>query len=128
MGVTRNPEPFELVLTSELLRLGELRRSLRLWLDVARVVEPVRFAVVLATHEAAANSVEHTPPGSSVVVTAAVDERSLTVVVTDSGRWRVPRPGRDVRGRGLSVIAGLVPSLEIRSEPSGTTVRMVHAI
>ena len=128
MGATRDPEPFELVLTSELLRRGELRRSLRLWLDAARVLEPVRFAVVLATHEAAANSVEHTPRGSRVVVTATVDGSSLTVVVTDSGRWRAPRPGRDVRGRGLSVIAGLVRSLEIRSEPSGTTVRMVHTI
>jgi hypothetical protein len=98
VGVTRNPEPFELVLTSELLRLGELRRSLRLWLDAARVVEPVSFAVVLATHEAAANSVEHTPPGSSVVVTATF---GMVAAGEAIALLLALPPGRDVRGRGL---------------------------
>ena len=105
-------------------RLADLRRDLGEWLDERDLSDELRSSVVLATHEAAANAIEHAVAGESVEVRAAIDGDNLTVAVTDTGAWKHASFDTDERGRGLMVISMLMPQVEITTEPSGTTVRM----
>jgi anti-sigma regulatory factor (Ser/Thr protein kinase) len=118
------PEPFVATLPCELMRLRELRRNLAEWLDQTDLSDEVRSSVVLATHEAAANAIEHAEPCRSVEVHAAIERDSLTVAVMDTGIWKHASFDNDERGRGLMMISVLMPHVEITSEPHGTTVRM----
>jgi anti-sigma regulatory factor (Ser/Thr protein kinase) len=79
--------------------------------------------VVLASSEAAANSIRHAygPSRAWIEVEAAVSNEEVEVVVRDQGHWRPPR-GRG--GRGLSVIEACMRSVEIDRGRSGTEVRM----
>ena len=111
-------------LPCELARLGELRRDLAAWLDQTDLSDELRSSVVLATHEAAANAIEHAEPCKAVEVRAAIERDKLTVAVTDTGAWKHASFDNDERGRGLMMISVLMPHVEITSEPRGTTIRM----
>lgn len=117
-------EAFEAALPCELTRLAELRRDLGAWLDQIDLSEELRSSVILATHEAAANAIEHAVPCESVEVRAAIERDRLTVTVTDTGAWKHASFDDDERGRGLMMISVLMPQVEITSEPHGTTIRM----
>ncbi len=109
--------------------LAELRRDLGAWLrqfdDVLSEQEVVD--IVLATHEAAANAVEHSedPFGPGQVNAWLIDD-VLTVEVRDSGNWTRERPVVGDRGRGLALIENLVDEVRIRRNPRGTTLRLVQ--
>jgi anti-sigma regulatory factor (Ser/Thr protein kinase) len=92
------------------------------WLDSVGVPPDRRDAVILAVHEAAANAIEHAT--GRVSVRGARDGDKLLLVVSNSGRWRGPRSVDIARGRGLTIMRGLMTNLEIRTNPEGTTVRM----
>jgi anti-sigma regulatory factor (Ser/Thr protein kinase) len=115
-------EPFEASLPPDLARLRGLRRELAEWLDSICVDSDRRDAVVLAVHEAAANGIEHA--NGRVTVRGTRDEDKLLLVVTNSGRWRGPRPSESHRGRGLALMRALLSRMEIRVDADGTTVRM----
>jgi anti-sigma regulatory factor (Ser/Thr protein kinase) len=108
----------------EVSRLAALRRDLGRWLAKTDLSDRIRSSVVLATHEAAANAIEHASPCESVEVRAAIDEESLTIAVRDTGMWKHANLDNGERGRGLIIINALIPRVEIVTEPSGTTVRM----
>jgi serine/threonine-protein kinase RsbW len=111
-------------LPCEPARLRELRRDLGAWLNQIDLSDDLRDSVVLATHEAAANAIEHAEPCKSVEVRAVIDRDNLTVAVTDTGTWKHASFDNDERGRGLMVISVLMPHVEIASQPHGTTIRM----
>ncbi len=117
-------EVFIASLPCELTRLGELRRDLGRWLDQTELSDKLRSSVILATHEAAANAIEHAEPCVTVEVHAAIERNSLSVAVTDTGTWKHARFDNHERGRGLTMISALMPHVEIISEPHGTTIRM----
>jgi anti-sigma regulatory factor (Ser/Thr protein kinase) len=75
----------------------------------------------LATHEAAANAVEHAQAG--VVVTVSRDGNRVTVVVRNAGGWNEP-DGDKYRGRGLILMRGLMSLVEVGSRPDGSVIRM----
>jgi anti-sigma regulatory factor (Ser/Thr protein kinase) len=115
-------EPFEVSLPPDLARLRDLRRDLAAWLERVGVTGSDRDAVVLATHEAAANGIEHA--AARVVVRGVRDEEKLLVVVSNTGRWR-GRPADELRGgSGLTVIRGLMSQLDINFGEGRTTLRM----
>jgi integral membrane sensor domain MASE1/anti-sigma regulatory factor (Ser/Thr protein kinase) len=107
--------------------LSQMRRRLARWLDAAGVPADVKGDVVLASSEAAANSIRHAygPSKAWVEVEARLSNDEVEVVVRDQGRWRAPR-GRG--GRGLSVIEACMGSVEIDRDGSGTAVRMRRAV
>jgi anti-sigma regulatory factor (Ser/Thr protein kinase) len=86
--------------------------------------------VVLAVNEIATNSIRH--GGGSGTLYSWHEPGRLTCQVTDAGRIRDPlagrvRPEADAQqGRGLWLANQLCELVQIRSGPSGTTVR-VHA-
>ena len=121
-------EGFQSTVPPDFAVLGGLRRSLTAWLEKAGVADPPRGDVVLATHEAAANAIEHAGSAGPIDVRARLVGRTLTIEITDSGRWKVANPADDERGRGLILIAGLVSEMKLQADTSGTTLRLVvHA-
>ncbi|HJS27115.1 MAG TPA: SpoIIE family protein phosphatase [Actinomycetota bacterium] len=121
------PGDLRLRIPAEPDALSQMRRRLARWLDAAGVPADVRGDVVLASSEAAANSIRHAygPSRAWVEVEAAVSSDEVHVVVRDRGRWRAPR-GRG--GRGLSVIEACMRSVEIDRGAAGTEVRMRRPI
>ncbi len=81
--------------------------------------------VVLATHEALANAVDHAyPTGAGPVwMTAECINNDVLIVVRDQGCWRSPR-ALNGRGRGLFLIRHLADHVDLSHDDSGTTVRM----
>jgi PAS domain S-box-containing protein len=123
------PDPIDadhldLTLPAEPEVLARLRRRLGRFLHAAGASEEETYEVILTISEAAGNAIEHAygPGDASFRVQAVVEDAELVVVVRDSGRWRDQRG--DDRGRGLSIIEGLMEQVEVVREAHGTTVRM----
>ena len=66
--------------------------------------EPPRAAIVLATHEAVANAIQHAGAPGHVVVRGEFGSDGVVIEVSDDGRWEPPdRPAvRGSRSRALA--------------------------
>jgi len=117
-------ELFEASLSLDLFQLRGLRRELAAWLARMRVADEVRDAIILATHEAAANAIEHARRGSEVTLRGVRDDDKVIIVVTNAGEWKEPRASDEGRGRGLTMIKRLMSDLEIQVMSQRTVVRM----
>ena len=105
--------------------LSPLRAALRAWLVAAGLDGDGLDAVVLASSEAAANSIEHgygLDARGRVQVTGRIEAGDVVVQVRDDGRWRPPEPRHD-RGRGFLLIDRLMDEVHVE-HPGGTTVTM----
>jgi anti-sigma regulatory factor (Ser/Thr protein kinase) len=101
--------------------LREMRHLLTSWLELTDAKADVRDAVLLATHEAAANAMAHGQPKSPVSISASQDQAGgFTIEVTNLGAWKEPELGHD--GRGLVVMNELMSEVAIQ-----TRVRMLRA-
>lgn len=111
-------------------RLAGLRHALAEWATRAGLDEEDTEALVLASYEAMANTVEHAyrdqTQGGLLDLRARIDGRQnrIVVTVTDYGRWKPPQPSGGLRGRGLSLIQGLTSTATITPTTGGTTVTM----
>ncbi|HUP22683.1 MAG TPA: ATP-binding protein [Thermoanaerobaculia bacterium] len=103
---------------TELRRMRELLTS---WLELTDANDGVRDAVLLATHEAAANAMAHGQPESPVSISASQDEGGgFTIEVTNLGTWKEPEPAH--HRRGLSLMSELMSEVAIHPK---TSVRML---
>ncbi len=102
-----------------------VRRSLRRFLERLALDDDRIFAILTATGEAVANSVEHAYGGSPGIVRlrAQANGTSVIVSVEDEGSWK-PVQRRDERGRGLPLMRALVDAVEIRTHHARTEVRL----
>jgi anti-sigma regulatory factor (Ser/Thr protein kinase) len=99
--------------------LRGLRHLLVSWLELKDASADVQGAVMLATHEAAANAMAHGEPEAPVTVSACQDDDgSFTVEVTNHGGWKEPDLGHH---RGLLVMNELMSDVGIQTR---TSVRM----
>ncbi|GEL25830.1 hypothetical protein PSU4_47840 [Pseudonocardia sulfidoxydans NBRC 16205] len=110
--------------------LRTVRDELRRWLADARVGQNPGAAVSHAVLELVTNVVEHAfadSPGTHDcdVTLALTDDGVLDARVADDGRWRDPVPTPD-RGRGLQIAEGLVDSLRVEHDDTGTTALIAH--
>jgi anti-sigma regulatory factor (Ser/Thr protein kinase) len=112
---------FQVEVAPDVRELAALRRSLAEWLARAEVESSAREAVILATHEAAANAVEHAH--AVVIVSGTCDCDGVTVVVTNTGPWKESE-GSEFRGRGLPIMHGLMSHVDIGSDDAGSVVTM----
>ena len=119
---------FDFCLPPEPDVLADLRRALIDWLRQAEISERDRASIVLATHEAAANAIEHADSHEPVQVRAQLAKGLVTVEVMDRGRWEPQAASGHDRGRGLQLIEDLVFELQIEKDPRGTTLRLLCRI
>jgi serine/threonine-protein kinase RsbW len=110
-------------------RLAGLRHALAEWAMGIGLSDEDTEALVLASYEAMANTVEHAYRDQTqgvLDVRGQVDDEQgrVVVTVTDYGQWQPPRPSGGLRGRGLSLITGLTDSSIIVPTTGGTTVSM----
>ena len=123
-------DPFNASFGCELDQLAALRRQLGAWLEKAGIPDEVQSWIVLATHEAAANAIQHARPCGVVTIEAVIDERTLTIEIADGGAWdgEANNDGDDEHNRGLGVIHQLIDLVDIRTGPQGTTIRLLQSI
>ncbi len=114
-------------------RLADLRHALAEWATRIGLPEEDTEALVLASYEAMANTVEHAYRDQTQGVldlSAQVDDEQgrVIVTVTDYGQWQPPKPSGGLRGRGLSLIRGLTSTSTITPTTGGTTVTMFWSL
>ncbi|MEU7972650.1 SpoIIE family protein phosphatase [Micromonospora sp. NPDC049089] len=118
------PNRFALRLPADPTRLSVLRKRLEDFLVAHSVGETDRFDLTVAVSEAAANAIEHPvhPAEAMISVEVAIDGRTVTATVRDSGQWR-ESTGSGFRGRGLDLIRAL-GELSVRRTAEGTEVTL----
>ena len=101
-----------------------LRRELRAFLSTSGLPEDESYDLLLSVCEAASNAVEHAqdPPEPFFDVVAEVDGATVTVTVTDHGRWLPPTVSA-FRGRGLAMMRMLTDTF-VTTGAGGTTVTL----
>ncbi|HYN96531.1 MAG TPA: SpoIIE family protein phosphatase, partial [Pilimelia sp.] len=127
LEVTR-PNRFAARLPADPNQLSALRRRLERFLTGHGVSEDDAFDMVVAVSEAVANAIEHPvdPAEAGVEVTAEIADGTLTVTVSDTGRWRQPAASTQ-RGRGLALI-GALADLDVQQGPDGTTLTITRRL
>ena len=117
-------------LAAEPSSLPLLRRRLGRFLTAAGASAEEQFEIALTVSEAAANAIEHAygPGDAEFDVLVALRRGEIDVTVSDGGTWREPRPrageAEGARGRGLTIIRGLMDEVDVVPSERGTTVRM----
>ncbi|MBQ1036581.1 SpoIIE family protein phosphatase [Micromonospora sp. C81] len=115
---------FALRLPADPTRLSVLRKRLEDFLVAHAVNETDVFDLTVAVSEAAANAIEHPihPAEAMISVEVAIEDRTVTATVRDSGQWRESTDS-GFRGRGLSLIRAL-GDLTVRRTDEGTEVTL----
>ena len=116
---------FSALLPGEPSGLRELRAALTAWLERCSVATVTREATVLATHEAAAAIGNRQRP---VRVSAALTAHALTVEVHAAGRAHAPSDYADGPIEPYQLIDALVDQVQLCSDSSGTTARLVQRL
>jgi CheY-like chemotaxis protein len=125
---------FATVLPAALVNIPVARHRLREWLTVAAVRREAD--ILLATGEAVSNAIEHGSGGeapSTVSIEAFVRGRTVTVTISDTGRWSGDSSAsqRSLRGgRGLTMINGLADDVKTVRTAHGTRIILTfhHAV
>jgi anti-sigma regulatory factor (Ser/Thr protein kinase) len=124
----RPPPPLRLRLAGDPLaqQLGWARREVAGWAGQLGLPEEFTEDLVLATHEALANVVDHAYPNGNGEAWLDLQcvRGAVEVVVRDQGEWRTPPTDTGWRGRGLTIIHGLADEVRVQHDGRGTTVRM----
>jgi serine/threonine-protein kinase RsbW len=110
--------------------ISTLRRELATWMSAQGVGDADGESVLVAVTEAAANAIEHgyrSEASGPVEVEATLMDGALRVTVRDHGSWRDGVAGAD-RGRGMLLMRGLMDAVDVRREPTGTTVTMQRRV
>jgi serine phosphatase RsbU (regulator of sigma subunit)/anti-sigma regulatory factor (Ser/Thr protein kinase)/anti-anti-sigma regulatory factor len=123
-------EPLHLTLPADTTALHPLRHQLRDWLTRVGCDAQDIFDVIHAAGEAATNAIDHAYPdgtaGTFTVHAGLDDQGVLELTCADQGRWRPPVRDPGGRGRGLTMIRGLVDRADVRHTEVGTTVTLRH--
>jgi anti-sigma regulatory factor (Ser/Thr protein kinase) len=106
--------------------LPGLRRTLQRWLAAQDVSAEEAYDVVFASHEAAANIVEHAYglERGQIELRCRADEDAVHVTLADRGRWRLPRG--EGRGLGVGLMREVMDEVEIERFDGGSTVHLLR--
>jgi GAF domain-containing protein/anti-sigma regulatory factor (Ser/Thr protein kinase) len=108
--------------------LSGMRRTLGHWLAARGADEDVRYDILVAVGEAAANAVEHAygPVESDFTLTAEGIDGGVSITISDRGQWRSARGTN--RGRGIDLMRQLMDEVDVTLADNGTIVRMTRGI
>jgi serine phosphatase RsbU (regulator of sigma subunit)/anti-sigma regulatory factor (Ser/Thr protein kinase) len=124
----RHPAPLELKFPADASHLAPARTALRGWLTQARVDPDQILKVLIAAGEAVANAIEHghrRSPEGTISLDATVLFDQVQVTITDTGSWKPPQPAANPhRGRGVTLMRGLMCDVTINPDAAGTTVHL----
>jgi len=120
--------PLHLTVAAEPIVLAGLRAAFRRWAVAVGASDVEARELELALGEAATNVVDHAygPDGGDVTVDAEIDDGTVTVTVSDTGRWRAQRGTN--RGRGTLIMASFVDDMEVETGEDGTRVILTKAL
>jgi anti-sigma regulatory factor (Ser/Thr protein kinase) len=128
----RHPAPLELNFRADVSQLGPTRTALRRWLSRARVGPSQAMDVLIAAGEAVANAIEHGhrhSSGGTISMAATALPDQVRVTITDTGSWKPPQPvPNSNRGRGITLMRGLMHDVSIDTGAAGTTVHLSSRI
>jgi anti-sigma regulatory factor (Ser/Thr protein kinase) len=102
-----------------------LRERLSLWLDELGAKHDEIFDVSLASTEAFANAIEHPrqPTADVIDVEGRIGNGTIVITVRDHRSWRQHRE-RAQGGYGFPLMRHHMDTVEVHSEPEGTTITM----
>ncbi|MEH0970784.1 SpoIIE family protein phosphatase [Micromonospora sp. CPCC 205546] len=124
--------PLHVTLPADTTALRPMRRHLSDWLARIGASEFDASDLVHAAGEAVTNAVDHAyprgTPGTFTLHGTLDDQGVVHLTCADRGRWRPPVADPGGRGRGLTMIRGLVDRAEVRHTGTGTTVCLHHHI
>ncbi|MBQ1075473.1 SpoIIE family protein phosphatase [Micromonospora sp. C31] len=124
--------PLHVTLPAETTALRPMRRHLDDWLTRIGASGSDASDLVHAAGEAVTNAIDHAypggPPGTFTLHGTLDDQGVVHLTCADQGRWRPPVADPGGRGRGLTMIRGLVDHAEVRHTRAGTTVSLHHRI
>lgn len=124
---TTAPLPYEHRFPAERESVPQTRREFAEWLRRLEVSMLDEMAVLHAVAELTINAVEHSGAPYYEVTADLKADGHLLCTVRDTGRWR--EPTRDTtRGRGLAMARGLVDTLQISHDDTGTTASFRHRL
>lgn len=111
-----------MVIPARTASLAPLRASMEGWLRQRDASDVEVFELLVAVNEAASNAVTHAygPSDNTFTVEAEGRDGTITIVVRDSGRWRIPRPSR--QSRGISVMEAFTDEVRVTPAANGTEV------
>ncbi len=124
----RQPGPLQLTFPADAGQLAPVRSALRDWLQRCGLPMDLAQGALIAAGEACANAIEHghrANPGEPIELRAVAYADRLRLVVTDTGRWKIPTVNTD-RGRGVGLMRAMMSEVNINSTSAGTIVDM-HA-
>lgn len=127
LAAARRPAPPDLALDlpADAGRLADVRSEVDAWARTVGIEARERAALVLAASEAATNSIEHAYAATSagrIRVDARLRRTTVTLGISDDGRWQPPAPDPGDRGRGLSMVASSGLRLTVDTGEAGTRV------
>ncbi|OXM54577.1 histidine kinase [Amycolatopsis thailandensis] len=122
----RGPGPLDLSFPAEVGELAFVRKALRDWLQRCELDADMLQNILVASGEATANAIEHghrDAPGGLVRLQATVLTDGVSLIISDNGSWKPPRPEPDSdRGRGLVLMRAFMDEVIIEHGKAGTTV------
>jgi anti-sigma regulatory factor (Ser/Thr protein kinase) len=126
--IPRLSDPLTVRLPAEADSITLVRRVIGRWLDAAGASTEEVGEITLACSEACANAIEHAygPGATEFEIEAFSSNGAVTLVVKDQGKWRPPRGTN--RGRGMTLMKGLMDKVELHRGRDGTAVRLTRAL
>ena len=120
--------PLSLDVPADARVLFQVRHALGRWLRESGVGDRDAGEITIACGEACSNVVRHAYAASSgdLHVEARLVDGAVELTVRDHGHWR--RPADRGGGLGLTLIRGLMTSVDVATGPDGTTIRMRHTV
>ena len=123
-ALSEDSAPLDLRVPAVPQAVGDVRRSLRRWLEQAGAGDAETHAIVLAAGEACANSIEHAygPGDAELEVAAHLDAGMVRLTIRDYGQWRPARG--EHRGRGLELMRATMDDVAVTQGDGGTVVEL----
>jgi PAS domain S-box-containing protein len=124
-------EPLRLEVSTDPMRLRDVRRHLAGWLRRSGASEEDVEIAQMACHEACSNAIEHGYAfgEGSFTIEGHMENGKVVLEVSDSGTW-IDRPegGLPHRGRGIALMEALMDAVQLSHDGAGTRVRMERGV